>query len=307
MNWRIKGLVQKSLSLVPGGVRLNTRLQNSLGGMRVFDHNVAVKVSNWVTSMGYLSDVGFRVRGSRLMEIGTGWHPALPLCFVLAGAGSITTFDIVRHLDEKVTFHLLDSLEKRLPEIASASREPSTTVRARFVEMRQSKTLGELLHKCGIHYLAPADARATGVEGNSFDLVYSNSVLEHVPRVSIAQLMKESFRVLIPGGLAMHNVGCNDHYAFFDKSISFINFLQYGEREWRLWNNSLQYQNRMRAPEFIKLATGAGFEVIQRRTHVRPGTREALANLRIAPEFRRFSEDELVATTSDFIVRKPMA
>lgn len=307
MDWRIKGLVQKSLSLVPGGVRLNTWLQNSLGGMRDFDRNVAVKVSDWTTSMGYLFDVGFRVKESRLMEIGTGWHPAFPLCFFLSGAGSITTFDIIRLLDEKVTFRLLESLEKHLPAIAEASNEPSAAVLARFAEMRRSKTIRELLRKCGINYHAPADARATGVEASSFDLVYSNSVLEHVPRESIAQLMKESFRVLIPGGLAMHNVGCNDHYAFFDKSISFINFLQYEEREWRLWNNSLQYQNRMRAPEFVELATEAGFEVIQRRTHVRPDTREALAHLRIAPEFRRFSEDELVATTSDFIVRKPMA
>ena len=307
MNWRIKGLVQKSLSLVPGGVRLNTQLQNTLGGMRDFDRNVGIKVSDWAGSMGYLADGGFRVTGARLMEIGTGWHPALPLCFFLAGAGSVTTFDIVKLLDGKVTFRLLDSLEKRLPEIADASGQPSSTVRARFAEMRESRTIGELLRKCCIHYHAPADARATGMEANSFDLAYSNSVLEHVPRESIAQMMKESFRVLVPGGMAMHNVGCNDHYAFFDKSISFINFLQYGERDWRLWNNSLQYQNRMRAPEFVELATEAGFEVVQRRTHVRAGTREALAHLRIAPEFQRFSEDELVATTSDFIVRKPSA
>lgn len=307
MDWRVKGLVQKSLSLIPGGVKLNTRLQNTLGGMRDFDHNVGVKVSDWATSMSYLSDVGFQVSGSRLMEIGTGWHPALPLCFFLAGAGSIATFDIVRLLDEKVTFHLLDGLEKRLPEIAQASKEPAATVQARFAEMRQARTIEELLRKCSITYRAPGDARATGVEANSFDLVYSNSVLEHVPRESIAQLMKESFRVLVPGGMAMHNVGCNDHYAFFDKSISFINFLKYDERGWRLWNNSLQYQNRMRAPEFVDLATAVGFEVVQARTHVRPGTREALPNLRIAPEFRHFSVDELVATTSDFIVRKPMA
>jgi hypothetical protein len=49
----------------------------------------------------------------------------------------------------------------------------------------------------------------------------------------------------------------------------------------------------------------AGFEVINNRTHVRPGTLEALAGLRVAPQFERFSRDELTATTTDFIVRKP--
>jgi hypothetical protein len=51
--------------------------------------------------MGYLSDAGFRIRGARLIEIGTGWHPAPPLCFALAGAGSIATFDIVRRPGEE--------------------------------------------------------------------------------------------------------------------------------------------------------------------------------------------------------------
>src|SRR5208337_4295258 len=102
---------QKGLSFMPGGVRLNTRLQHVLGGMRDCDGNVAAKVRDWTTSMRYLSQVDFRVSGARLMEIGSGWHPALPLCFVLAGAGSIATFDIVRLLDATTTFRLLDSLE----------------------------------------------------------------------------------------------------------------------------------------------------------------------------------------------------
>lgn len=101
MNWRVKGLIQKGLSLTPGGVRLNTRLQQVLGGRRDFDAHLAVKIDDWVLSMGYLSDAGFRIRGARLIEIGTGWHPAPPLCFALAGAGSIATFDIVRRPGEE--------------------------------------------------------------------------------------------------------------------------------------------------------------------------------------------------------------
>jgi len=292
--------------MAPGGVRLNTRLQHVLGSLRDFDGHVAGKIGDWTTSMGYLSNVGFRMSGARLMEIGTGWHPALPLCFILAGARSIATFDVVRLLGETETFRLLHSLEKHVPKIAELAGENTATIHARLMELRRSRNLGELLGKSRIEYFALVDGRATGLEANSIDLVYSNSVLEHVPREVISGLMEESYRVLKPGGLAMHNVGCNDHYAFFDKSISFVNFLQYGEREWRLWNNPIQYQNRLRAPEFVDLAKQAGFEVINKKTHVRPGTLEALANLRIAPQFDRFSRDEIAATTVDFIGRKPV-
>jgi len=305
VNWRVKGIIQKGLSFAPGGVKLNTRLQHVFGGMRDFDGNVDCKISDWSTSMGYLADVDFRLNGARLMEIGTGWHPALPLCFSLAGAGSVATFDIVRLLGEANTFRLLASLERQVPKIAELAGESPATIRPRLSELRGSANLDEVLSKSHIEYFAPADGRATGLEPDSIDLVYSNSVLEHVPPDVIHGLMKESFRILKPGGLAMHNVGCNDHYAFFDKSISFVNFLQYDEREWKLWNNPIQYQNRLRAPEFVELAAGEGFEVIRKKLHVRPGTLEALASLRISPRFDRFSEDELAATTVDFIVRKP--
>jgi SAM-dependent methyltransferase len=255
--------------------------------------------------MGYLSNVGFHVSGARLMEIGTGWHPVLPLCFILAGARSIATFDIVRLLSKTETFRLLDSLEMHVTKIAELAGENTATIQARLMELRQSRNLDDLLSNSHIEYYAPADGRSTGLEPDSVDLVYSNSVLEHVPREVIRGLMVESFRVLKPGGLVLHNVGCNDHYAFFDKSISFVNFLQYGEREWRLWNNPIQYQNRLRAPEFVELALQAGFEVINKKTHVRPGTMEALAHMHIAPQFDRFSRDDLAATTVDFIGRKP--
>jgi hypothetical protein len=54
----------------------------------------------------------------------------------------------------------------------------------------------------------------------------------------------------------------------------------------------------------VDLAIQAGFEVISKKTAVRPGTLEALAKLRIAPQFNRFSRDEIAATTVDFIGRK---
>lgn len=306
MDWRVKGLLQKAFSMAPGGVRLNTQLQHVFGSLRDFDGHIAGKISDWATTMGYLSNVGFRVSGARLMEIGTGWHPALPLCFILAGAHSIATFDIVRLLGEKETFRLLGSLEMYVPRIAELAGENAATVHARLMELRRTRNLAELLSMSRIEYFAPADGRATGLKPASIDLVYSNSVLEHIPLEVISGLMEESFQVLKPGGLVLHNVGCNDHYAFFDRSISFVNFLQYGEREWRIWNNPIQYQNRLRAPEFVDLAIQAGFEVIGKKTHVRPGTMEALAHLRIAPQFNRFSRDEIAATTVDFIGRKPV-
>jgi SAM-dependent methyltransferase len=306
MHWRVKGLIQKCLSSLPLGRSLNDRLQRRFGGLRHPERNILEKLDDWKLSLHYLRDCEFNVLGSTLLEIGTGWYPTLPICFSLAGAKRIITYDIVRHIDASLTFRMIGALESHLDSIAEACGARAGEVHERYLEMLQAKNMDTLLKCARVDFCAPADARATTFAPDSIDLVYSNSVMEHVPRNSIADLMCESRRILRPGGLILHNVACNDHYARMDPSISFANYLQYSESQWRKWNNSLQYQNRLRAPEFLELATEGGLEVIYKRTSVAAGTREALATFKVASQFRRFSAEDLAATTIDFVARKPL-
>jgi Methyltransferase domain len=304
MHWRLKGLIQKVLSTVPGGEHLNDGLQKRFGGLRHFEQNIASKVDDWKLSIRYLHDVGCNVRGAIFVEIGTGWYPTLPICFNLIGVERVITYDTVRHMDEALTFHMLAELERHLDSIAEASGISSDEVRDRYRTLLQAKGIDSLLKLAQIEYYAPTDARVTSLVSNSVDLVFSNSVMQQVPKDVIRGLMNESMRILRPGALALHNVGCSDQYAFVDRGISFVNYLQYSEPKWRKWNNSLQYQNRLRASEFLDLAGDAGLEVIYKRTAIRPGTREALFTLKIAAEFERFSREDLAITTIDFVSKK---
>jgi SAM-dependent methyltransferase len=307
MHWRLKGLFQKCLGSLPKGRRLNDRLQRKFGALRHPEHNIVGKLEDWKLSLRYLRDCEFNVLGSTLFEIGTGWYPTLPICFSLAGAKRVITYDIVRHIDADLTFRMIGALESHLDSIAEACGTPADEVHDRYRRLLQAKDIHALLKCARVEFCAPADARATRLAPDSIDLVYSNSVMEHVPKDAIRDLMYESRRVLRPGGLALHNVACNDHYAYIDPGISFVNYLQYNESQWSKWNNSLQYQNRLRAPEFLDLAIEAGLEVIYKRIFVTPGTREALTTFEIAPEFRRFSIEDVAITTIDFIARKPRA
>ncbi len=305
MNWRVKGATQKALSILPGGIRLNLMMQMVLGDLRNLDRQIALKVRDWALSMKYLREAGIPLENSRMFEIGSGWYPVLPVCFVLAGARSVATYDITRHLSEKGMLRCLDSLVPQIPLIAETAQKTPAFITEKLNALRQKNTLAEMLEQSRIDYHAPADARRSGLSADSLDIVYSNSVFEHIPREIIREILAESFRILRPGGFIMHNVACNDHYAHFDKSISYVNFLRFSENQWRVWNNRLQFQNRMRAPEFLALARDAGFEIAAQHTHVAAGSREALRSFTIAPEFRSFSESDLATTTIDFIGRKP--
>jgi len=305
MHWRLKGLAQKGLSIIPGGGYLNDGLQKRYGGLRHFEQNIADKLEDWRLSMRYLQQVGFELEGTSLIEIGTGWYPTLPICFSLVGAKRILTYDISRHMDAGLTFRMIAALEPHLEMMAEAGGRHPEDIRTRYHELLQARDLNTLLERARVEYCAPADTRATGSPPNTADLVYSNSVLEHVPKPIIQSLMKEIVRMLRPGGLTLHNVGCNDHYAFVDRQISFVNYLRYSEARWNKWNNRLQYQNRLRAPEFLEMAAEAGLEVIYKQVAVRPGTREALMTFEVAAEFRRFSKEHMAITTVDFIAKKP--
>jgi len=304
MHWRIKGVVQKALGIVPGGTHLNDLLQKTLGELREVERTIDSKVvDDWVVLAGQLRELDVPLSGAELLEIGTGWMPVFPLCFALAGARACHTFDLQRHLSESLTTRAVARLAVHLSRIAQVTGNSVSDVERRYREIRLETTLEGILRRAGIRYYAPADASKTTLPDHSVDVVFSNSVLEHVPPEAIRGIFREARRVLRPTGLAIHSANCGDHYAYFDRSITFINYLQYSEREWRFWNNAMLYQNRLRPGDFLELARDAGFEILLSRWRPKEGLLAALPSLQIAPEFKAYPPEQLCATSVDFAAR----
>jgi SAM-dependent methyltransferase len=304
MNWRVKGVIQKALSVTPGGVAVNDWLQKTLGANRDFSGTLASKVDDWAIFLSHTDRMGVKVQGLRLMEVGTGWFPTLPICFSLAGVDRIATYDLNRHLNQEISFRMLAGLEPMLARIAEAAHASPSDVERRYRELRQAPTLDRLLQAARIEYHSPADASRTGLASNSVDIVFSNSVFEHVPPGPIQDILIESRRILKPGGLSIHSTNCGDHYAYFDKSITAINYLTYTDRQWRFWDNDLLYQNRLRPSDFIDMARRAELEIPLIFHKPRPELLAALEHLTIAPEFKHYPPEQLCATSVDFVARK---
>ena len=71
----------------------------------------------------------------------------------------------------------------------------------------------------------------------------------------------EALRILKPGGIMFHSVNCGDHYAYVDRNVSQLNYLQFSDRDWERWNNKFLYQNRLRAHYFVERAQALGFTI----------------------------------------------
>jgi SAM-dependent methyltransferase len=164
----------------------------------------------------------------------------------------------------------------------------------------------ELETRFGIAYLAPRDARATALPAESVDFVSSTDTCEHIPEPDLARIFAECRRLLRPGGAFSCRVDLQDHYSYFDPSLSRYHFLRFSDRAWTLVNSPLHYQNRLRAPDYLRLVREAGLEVVS-ETPSGPGADglNELRGLPLAPRFRGYPLEELGVGTLSFVARRP--
>lgn len=308
MHWRVKGAIQKVLGHAPAGERLHYVLQRRLGGLRNFDRELAAKIEDWRLMVGHLRTSGFEVAGTRFLEMGSGWYPTFPFSLYLAGAASVDTLDLNRYLKPDLMVAMAEALGRSLAIISEASQTDPAVVARRHADLVAAVRRGAMPEEATggcVRYRAPADASATGLPAASLDVVFSNSVLEHVPGPVIAACFTEARRILRPGGVVFHSVNCGDHYAYADRRINQLNYLQFSDAEWRRWDNEFLYQNRLRAIDFTTMAKAAGFTIEIDTSRPHPTRLAQLDGIRVHPSFARYSREQLAITSIDFVGRNP--
>jgi hypothetical protein len=226
------------------------------------------------------------------LEIGTGWHPVAPLALRAAGATSVITLDVTSHLRVR-------EIRETLAVIASglaAGTLDSTDHRFGQVlhdalALSEETPPDELLSACGVVSLV-GDATAIDLPDRSIDLSVSNNTFEHIPAPDLLDILAEMRRLATPRGGSAHFVDLKDHYHMVDPTIGVYNFLQYSDRRWRWYNNSLHFQNRLRAPDYRRLVEDAGFRIADER--VERGSPTELDGIEPASRFSHHELDDLL-------------
>lgn len=305
MRWRVKGVMQKVLGMLPGGEALHFQLQRRLGGLRDLRREYAMKLDDWQGMVEQLHANGHPVAGATLVEIGSGWYPTLPLALHLAGARQVHTCDLNRLLKPDLMRECVRLLGEDLPRIARVAEVPLEEVQARYAALRRDADTPDAMTAGAVCYHAPCDVTVLPLPDGSVDVVFSNSVLEHVPPDALPSLHAGARRLLRPGGAAFHSVNCGDHYAYVDASIHQLHYLQFTDEQWAFWNNRFLYQNRLRAHEIVEGARAAGLTVVHDTSHTRAARLAQLQAMTVAPQFAGIAPEQLSITTVDFIARAP--
>ena len=299
MRWLAKAALQKGIGALPQGERLNYVFQRRvLHSLPAGDGALRQKFSRAVQHLGAYEEHGPGVPPAEatFYEFGAGWDLAIPIAYGLLGIGSQVLVDIRSSARVELVNDSLASFERLRPEledIAGRELRPGGGPIERLEEREE---------RFGIRYLAPCDARDTGLPAASIDFVSSTDTCEHIPGADLAGIFRESYRLLRPGGAFSCRIDLHDHYSYFDGGVSRYNFLRFSDRAWALVNSPLHYQNRLRAPDYLRLVREAGFDlVVENPSGPNEAGRAELQAMQLAKRFRSYPVEEVGVTILSFV------
>lgn len=290
--WWLKATGQGVLAALPGAPALDDWLRRRRGAELDPDY----VLGKWVHVRSHLRALGARegrpLPDVTVVELGTGWYPVVALGMALHGA-RVVSVDTRAHLDGdrialtlRRVLRLVDDGAVRVPEGAALDRARELVAAGGPVPPRALQEVG-----VGSHL---ADARdLSGIPAaRGAALMVSNNTLEHIPREVLGGILTEFHRVGGAEARMSHYVDLADHYAGFDPAAGDFHFLTLGPTAWRLANNRLGYQNRLRISDYRDLHARAGWAIEAERLTRRDPTE--LHGLRLVEPFASTPADDLL-------------
>ncbi len=136
---------------------------------------------------------------------------------------------------------------------------------------------------------------------NSFDLIFSNAVLEHVADVRATFEAMNS--LLVPGGLMVHEIDFRSHQRFENHRLQ---FLEYPSLLWKMMTSHTGEPNRVRVPAYREIMSRIGLVDI-RIDLVEQFDKNMIREVRprLSREFRHLSDEELSPAICLISARSP--
>jgi hypothetical protein len=280
MDWRLQVLKKMLLIRLPLSRQLR-RLKRQLLGCKPDSQNISNTVQNFLQMRAELYRLGYSFYGSTVLEIGTGWFPAIPLLLSQDEVKQVYMSDLIPHMDE-VTFN----------EVRMFLRQAHGFDKDNII-----KTIEDI----PAVYIAPFDSEK--LPENSIDYVISRTVLEHISPEEMVSLFVSLRPKLSKNGLMVHLVDHSDHLEFNDKNISRINFLTWSKRKHEGINYLMRDgENRLRHHEYPALFKRAGFRVLSEQAFIHESSCKIAKTLQLAEPYAAMTPEQLAVLTSIYIL-----
>jgi SAM-dependent methyltransferase len=288
-KWIAKAVLQKFMSALPQSQQINYQFQKHITKNLPLQKDAFFqKVTDAVRHFNIFLQSDTLTPETTFYEFGAGWDLAIPLVYHALGVERQILVDIRPNVQWEL---VADTLMKILMYKNDISQIAGRPIRFTQKEIRNTKDLQTIT---GIDYRSPCDAAQTGLDAQSIDFISSTVTLEHIPESAIVPILQESYRILKNGGKMSSVIDMQDHFCYFDRSISYYNYLQFSDSQWQLIDSDLASQNRLRYPDYIRLIGQTPFRIVhedaQRPT---PEDLDNLSRLSVNSKFQTYTPQEL--------------
>ena len=231
---------------------------------------------------------------AQAFELGTGWMHWYSLYLRLYFDLHITMLDVWDNRQLAALQTLFGKLKARVPAGFKGDVGRLDTIIA-------APSFEALYEALGLCYVIEPDGSPRQFADGAFDLIFSFHCLEHVPIGNVEDLLADFHRTLKPGGYMIHQIGIDDHLQHYDPAESPKNYLRFSDRAWKLlFENDVQYFNRLQACDWIDRIGSAGFVFLERIAETAD-----VGGLPIAPGFRHYRQEDLACTILTLVHQKP--
>ena len=280
MDWKKKSRLFRVLAVIPFGTHIHFQMQKYL--TREWPRKTSVLEQLLIAARRvYETTEGHR---GRMLEIGAGRDLAVAVALRLMGVGHVTCVDV-----------------SRLAHIELVNFSAAYMANRLGVPAPIFKSWGDV-DRFGISYRAPALLQGAGLEPSSFDCFFSIDTLEHIPLQDLRQVLLAAKGLVSDEGIFVHLIDYGDHYARSDNGLSRFNFLTYSERDWLPFNSKLQYVNRVRHSQFLRLFEDIGMKRVRIEADVEPAEQYILENL--DQQFKDFQIQDLFTIRAMIVAAK---
>lgn len=200
--------------------------------------------------------------GDKVLEIGTGWVHWESIIIRLFYDVEATLFDVWDNRQLEVLKRYFEQFEELIGEEIEIDETQKQRIHRLIGLISKADSFDDLYQSLGFRYVVDESGTLEQFPDESFNLIYSNNVLEHVFESTIPALTQDIYRLLKPGGFSVHKIDITDHLirpAGIRNMSNHKNYLRYSDKTWkRYFENKVHYFNRIQRSEWLALFQRAG-------------------------------------------------